>query len=402
MSPRSDLRSLIIILSVFSFVIIGTVIAIIFARGYQLNNTQNGLKLNATGLLSATSVPKSASVYLNDKLITATDDTLNLTPGLYQVKIVKDGYLPWTKTYEIKKEVVYQTDAELFRSVPDLRPLTLSGALNPTISPDLSKIIFAVASASAQKDNGLYLIDITDNLIALGRNTPRQIASNYPGIDWSKASFKFSPNSRQIIASFKSPQANYLIQLDNPITQNNLLDITVKLPLIQSDWLTQEQDIVKIRLDRLPLAVKTAISTDSAQKINLNSSDDKVLYLAIADVNLPDHIISAPPAQSTQAQSRNIYKGNYYVYDLKQDTNFLIGSSTQISNISWIPNSNSLCLVQNNQIQAIEYDATNLVTLFGGIINPNTVFPWADGSKIITLTPPYPGAPANLYAISLK
>lgn len=401
MPSSSDRKSLLIILFVFLFVVVGSVVAITVGRGYQVN-LKNGLQLKATGLLSATSVPKGASVYINDQLITATDDTINLSPGNYLIKIVKDGFLPWTKTYQMKKEVVNQTNAQLFRSVPDLRPLTLSGAINPTISPDLSKLVFAVASASAQKDNGLYLIDVSDNLISLGRNTPRQLAPNFPGINWSKAKFTFSPNSRQIIASFSIPAANYLIQLDTPISLDNLLDVTVRLPIIQSEWKTQDQDIIKIRLDRLPTALKTLVSTDSAKNTSFSSSDDKILYLAAANGLLPQNIISPPPAQSTQTQSRTIIKGNYYVYDLKEDTNFLIGSSSATTNLSWVPNSNSLVLVENNQIRAVEYDATNKVTIFGGVFDITTVFPWADGSKIITLTPPYPGAPANLYAISLK
>lgn len=401
MPSSSDRKSLLIILFVFLFVVVGSIVAITVGRGYQVN-LKNGLQLKATGLLSATSVPKGASVYIDDKLITATDDTINLPPGSYLIKIVKDGFLPWTKTYQMKKEVVNQTNAQLFRSVPDLRPLTLSGAINPTISPDLSKLVFAVASASAQKDNGLYLIDVSDNLISLGRNTPRQLTPNLPGFDWSKAKLTFSPNSRQIIASFPTTATNYLIQLDTPISLSNLFDVTVRLPIIQSEWKTQEQDIIKIRLDRLPIALKTLVSTDSAKNTSFSSSDDKILYLATINSQLPQDIISPPPAQSTQTQSRTIIKGNYYVYDLKEDTNFLIGSSSAITNLSWIPNSNSLVLVENNQIRAVEYDATNKVTIFGGIFDPSTVFPWADGSKIITLTPPYPGAPANLYAISLK
>jgi len=401
MPSVSDKKSLLIILSVFLFIIIGTTTAITIARGYQLN-IQNGLQFKATGLLSATSVPKGASVYINNRLITATDDTINLSPDDYQIKIIKDGFLPWQKTFQIKKEVVYQTNAQLFRSVPDIRPLTLSGALNPTISPDLSKIIFSVASASAQKDNGLYLIDVTDNLISLNRSSPRQLTPNLSWLDWSKARFTFSPNSRQVIASFSSPQINYLIQLDTPITSANLLDITLKLPQIKSEWDTQEQLIIKNRLERLPDQIKTLVSTDSAKNIAYNSTDDKVFYLASASALLDQNIITPPPAQSTQIQSRQIVGGNYYVYDLKEDTNFLIGSHDNLFNLNWIPNSNSLSFVENNQIQAIEYDATNKVTIYGGIFNNQIVFPWADGSKIITLITPYPGAPINLYGISLK
>ena len=138
----SDRKSLAVMAFVFSLVIFGTLAVSYLARWYQISFRQ-GPTLTSTGLLSVTSKPKSASVYINDRLTTATDDTLNLPPGDYHIKITKDGYLPWDKDIQIKKEVVFQTDAQLFRSAPDLKPITYAGAINPTISNDGSKVIFA-------------------------------------------------------------------------------------------------------------------------------------------------------------------------------------------------------------------------------------------------------------------
>jgi hypothetical protein len=400
MANHSNQKSLLIIISVFLFVIIGTYIVTLLARGYRPNLKGNNLTLNATGILSATSKPKGASVYINDKLTTATDDTVNLSPGNYLLKIAKDGYLSWQKSIIIKKEIVYQSDAQLFRSSPDLRPVTLSGAINPVISPDYSKIIYSVASASASLDNGLYLIELNDTPLSLSKNTPRQIAPNYPGIDWSKATFVFSPNSRQVLATFTN--ASYLLNLDSAITRSLLSDATSKLPLIKIDWKNQESDLVQIRLSHLPEGLRNLVSTDSARYISFSSSDDKVLYLSATDSSLPQNIITPPPAQSTQTQNRQLQKGNYYVYDIKDDTNFFIGPQTTIINPFWMPNSDNLVFVVNQAIIAVDYDNTNKVTLFAGNFNPDVVSPWADGTKITTLTAAYLGAPQNLYAITVR
>lgn len=401
MGNRSERKSLLIITSVFLFIIIGTYLVTLFARGYRPNFQGNNLTLSVTGLLSATSKPKGASVYINDKLVTATDDTINLDPGTYLLKIVKDGYLSWQQNVNIKKEVVYQSDAQLFRSAPDLSPITLSGAVNPVASPDYSKIIFSVASASATTDNGLYLIDLNNTLLSLTKNTPHQIATNFPGIDWSKATFIFSPDSRQVLASFPHLNTNYLLNLNITITQSSLVDVTARLSLIKTDWNNQDIQLAQIKLARLPESLQTLVSTDSAKSISF-SFDDKVLYLAATDSALPANLISPPPAQSTQTQNRQLQKGNYYVYDLKDDTNYLIGSQNSIINPFWMPSSNNLIFVANQSIMAIDYDNTNQVTLFGGAFNPNVVFPWADGTKIITLTSAYTGAPQNLYAVTVR
>lgn len=401
MPNRSDRRSLLIMFCVLLFVVCGTYIVSILARGYRLN-LKSGPIIQATGILSATSQPKSASVFINDRLTTATDDVMNLAPGDYNIKITKDGYLPWQKNISIKKEVVYQTEAILFRSVPELSPITQSGAINPTLSPDGSKIIFAVASASASRDNGLYIIETSDNLIPLTKNTPRQIATNYPSIDWSKAIFTFSPNSRQLLAKFETKDRHYLLPLDSNITEKNLVDVTSQLDSITAEWQINEAQIIQSRLDRLPPEIKAVASTESAHHLSFNSKEDKVIYLAKSDNTLPANIITPPPAQSTQIQSRQIKTDNYYVYDLKDDTNFLLGTKSNYSEPLWLPNSSYIIYIEDNSIKAVDYDGTNKLTLFAGNFHQNVYFPWSDGSRLITLTSVYNGAPENLYSISLK
>jgi len=395
----SDRKSLAVMAFVFSLVIFGTLAVSYLARGYQISFRQ-GPTLTSTGLLSVTSKPKSASVYINDRLTTATDDTLNLPPGDYHIKITKDGYLPWDKDIQIKKEVVFQTDAQLFRSAPDLKPITYAGAINPTISNDGSKVIFAVASASASQDNGLYLVEITDNPLLINKNIPRQISPNYPGTDWSQATFEFSPNSRQFIATF--PGDIYLLSLDTPITSKSLLDITPQLASIKQDWQTQTDQIIKAKIDKLPASIQALVSTASANDISFSTSEDKILYLAIKEANLPQNIITPPPAQSTQQQHRDIKSQNYYVYDLKDDTNFLIGPSLDIHQPQWLPGSTNIIYNQSDKIKVVEYDSTNLKTVFAGKFDQNSIYVSADGNKIITLTSAYHSAPENLYAITIR
>ncbi|HRS23258.1 MAG TPA: PEGA domain-containing protein, partial [Candidatus Woesebacteria bacterium] len=108
MVEKRDRRSLKVILSILTAIIIVTSLIIIYAQGYRISLEQ-GINLKATGILSVTSKPKAASVYINNHLVTATDNIVNLPPGDYDVKIVKDGYTPWQKRISLKKEVVQQT-----------------------------------------------------------------------------------------------------------------------------------------------------------------------------------------------------------------------------------------------------------------------------------------------------
>ncbi len=394
MIDKKDQKSLRIIITLIFLIITITYAITIYAKGYRIN-LQNGISLKATGILSTTSKPKAASVYINDHLLTATDDTINLPPGEYEIKIAKDGYNTWQKRVNLKKENVYQTDTHLFRTIPDIRSITLSGAINPVLSYDGTKIIYAVASASASKNNGLYQYDLNNSLLPLNKNQPKLIATNFHGIDWSKFQFKFSPDSKELIASTKIGNLSYLINLDEPITYQNLKDITLNKEIIIENWQKIESNQVKTSLEKLPSVFKNIVSTESAKLSSLNTSETRFLYLAQNDYNLENNLITPPPGQSSQKQSREIKKDNYYVYDIKDDTNFLIGHKTEISFPFWLPDSNSIVFISKNGIQSIEYDSTNLNTLFSGKFLDNFIAPKLDGSEIIILN-------ENLFGLNIR
>lgn len=406
MQPANAHKSFLVLFLV-AFGIVGTTFVIVlFAKGYRLNlvsqNPQNSSLLKQTGIIAATSLPKSAAVYLNDKLTTTTEDTLNLDPGQYQVKIAKDGYLSWDKTFQVKAQIALQTNANLFRSVPDLQPVTLSGAVNPALSPDQSRLLFAVNSAATPKDNGLYLYENTSSPLSLIKTNPHQLSGNLPGLDWSKASFEISPDSQQAIAYFTNN--TYLFNLDQTISLKTIKDI--KEPALYQQtklsWQKISQTLLVNRLNKLPPTLQTLISTDSAEKLVFNNQNDKVLYQAKTSGVLPLLDKNSMPARSTQVESRSLKAGNYYVYDLIDDTNFLIGDSKTISQIYWIPQTDNLIYTQNQNIYALDYDATNQQKLYAGNFNPGLLLPDFDGKKIIVLTSPYQGASENLYAITIR
>ncbi len=401
MKTSPNRQSLILFFSVSFFIITATYIISLIARGYRFS-LQDGFKLNPTGMISAVSRPKGASVYIDDKLTTATDDTINLSPGIYQLKIAKDGFIPWQKTVTVKPETVYQADIQLFSTVPNLKPITLTGAINPAVNIDNNKIVYAVASASATKDNGLYLLESAGLPVSLIRSESRQIANDTPTINWADFEFTFSPNSRQILATNSSKEINYLLSLDTPISSQELVDVTPDINTINLDWQNQTTTIITLRLQTIPKAIQPLIATDSAKHLQFSSDDNKLFYLAQTDGNIQPNLITPPPARSTQDEQRQIKANHYYVYDLKDDTNFLIGSKDEVLHPSWVSNTSNLTFVNQDNLKVIDYDGTNKQVIFSSNFDPNLVIPWAGGDKIIILTTPYPGAPKNFYSISIK
>jgi len=401
MEPSSTRKSLLIILSVITSIVSISLLISVFARGYRLDTTNHKITIKATGLLSATSKPRSANVYINNLLTTTTDNTVNLNPDNYMVKITKDGFYPWEKNIKIQKEFVSLTDAQLFRINPELKAITLNGILNPSISPDGNKIIYAVASTSAtSKENGLYLLEINEFSLLLGKYTPRLLSPNLSYLDWSKYNFEFSPNSQQVIASSKSYSSIYLFSIGQNLDSKNLFDVSTKLTEIKKGWQNDQQQIVTAKLEKIPPELTALIATNSAI-LSLNSSEDKLLYQTKTDGNLDENLISPPPTISNQTQSRSLQKDHFYVYDLKEDTNFLIGD-TSISNLSWLPNSNNLIFTQDKNIRVCDYDATNFQTIYTGYTPIKNILTALDGYKIIIATSPNAKSPKNLYSLIIK
>lgn len=394
------------ILIVFLVLVIltgGTMLAIKLAKGYR--PSWQGVKLEGTGLLAANSIPKGASVFIDDRLTTATDDTLNLPPKEYRVKIAKDGYISWEKTLKLQPELVTQTNSRLFPAVPDLKPLSFSGATDPLPAPDGQKIVFSVANATVESKNGLYILDLTNRPFPLNSD-PRQISQTAEKYDLAKSRLTWSPDSSQLLATINPGKPTELNVLLNPNSFNDLAelkDVSARLPVILKEWqeikATKEHELLK----NLP-EVMQQIATASASQIAFSLDEEKLLYLATASAQIPENLIPSLPASSTQKQDRFVNPGNYYVYDAKEDKSFWLGQLKPDIPLLWYPDSNHLITIENNQIIILEYDNTNRAIVYAGPFSENFVFPWSDGSRLIILTSLNGGSslPPNLYSINLK
>lgn len=411
---------------VLIFLIAATFLAVLFAKGYRFNPNQKTVV--GTGLLVANSFPDGASVFINDKLTTATDDTLNLPPETYQVKIVKDGYFSWEKQLILKEELVTQTNCRLFPSVPDLKALTYAGAQNLTPSPDGEKIAYVVASASASPKNGLWLLNLSAGTMFLNKDTV-QIAKTTTGIDLSRAKLLWSPNSKQIL--IRTETSNYLLDIERLNDLTDLNDITARLTLMLDDWKNELDLKNKENLQKLPKEMQQ-ILIESAKNIYFSPDEEKILYTATASAQIPDNLKSPLPSSNNQPQERQIMPDRIYVYDIEEDRNFFIYQLTQeksvqvtseessidqkiynlesqysalrIQPVQWFPSSRHLIILNGDRIEVLEYDATNRNTVYAGNFKENFVYPWPDGSQLIILTSlnPDPNLSPNLYAIDLK
>jgi hypothetical protein len=397
-------------------ILTGTLVVIKLASGYRPDFSARTLR--PTGLLVATSVPDGAQLWLDGKLKSATNTTLNLPPDKYLVEIKKVGFSTWKKELIIEKELVTKTDAYLFPIYPDLKALTFTGAANPSLSPDGEKVAFTVRDAPVGK-SGIWVLDLTDRPLSLAQG-PRQIVKSAPkGRDFGQGEYRWSPDSKQLLVTLKDRSENFLLDTDRLNPETKLIDISQNLPTIEESWQQEEELRQEAQFSKLPAKLLQVIK-GKVKGIQFSPDESKILYLATASATIPEKIIPPLPAPNTQPEERDIQPGKIYVYDLKEDKNFFIMDAPKEitpspqpttrptsrfplpTPISWFPTSKHLFLVQKGKISISEYDNTNWVDVYSGPFENSFAFPFPSGNKILILASLGKDTPPNLYAISLR
>ena len=446
---KSQVNKRFIYTSLSAFVIlVGTAIAIQYAKG-GFRVTPEGF-IQGTGLLAANSFPTAAEVQIDDKLITATDDTIYLEPGKYNIKIVKDGYTPWTKNIQIEKELVVQTNATLFPKAPSLSTLTFSGAENLSPSPDGQKIIFYSDSNSSDRKIGLYLLELTNNPLSFQKEA-KQITNSSSNFNLENAKFIWSPDSSEVILI--TEQREVLLDISSMNILDSLQDISYRKKQILSEWEQEMYLRERENFSKFPDEI-IALATQSAKNIYISPDKKRMIYTAVLEFTIPDTIKPSVPVTNSQPEERSVTPGGIYVYDREENKNFRVGTeknnsismakqllaqdmldeksplinaspsafttlqastSAQTANkfniyhsslfadtFQWFPDSKHLIYIKDNNIKIMEYDTANQTNIYSGPFVDNFIYPWPNGDRLVILTSFSPDTPNNLYAIELK
>lgn len=381
---------------------VAAVVATFIAKGYRFS-PESGM-ISGTGIISVTSLPDQASVYLDDHLTTASNANINsLTPKKYKVKIVKDGYIPWEKEVDVREGLVSEIKATLYRSIPTVYPLTFNGVGTVLISPDKQKLLYVVPGS--EKKSGIWIWEMSNRPIAFARGAEqKQIVSPVSGIDYEKAEYRWSPDSREVLA--KIDDTYYLLSSDR--LNDTPQDVTPTVDVTLRGWDDDEKS-------------KRAASLATVKDNNLRrtASDAAVLRFSPDETKL-----------LYSKDGRNEFK----IVDLEQKKTFDLPKAIDYQ---WLPDSLHLLLVEVAEettsspspssslageegevggtvsmkdkikfakVSVIEYDGFNKAEIFAGNISPKDVFIWQDGSRfaVVSSHPTATASIPNLYGINLK
>jgi dipeptidyl aminopeptidase/acylaminoacyl peptidase len=380
----TKLRVLIFLSTILVVGIFGTLVSY-YARGYRFNIKT--LKFQPNGILVVKSEPDGASVIINGDLRTATNATISLAPGTYDVEVKKEGYISWYKRLTIEKEIVTQAGVSLFKTVPSLSPVTFSGAQTPIQSEDGGKIAYI-------DKEGLWINDISSLPLGFSRGPKRVTDGNL-----TNASFEFSPDGNQILLSISN--GIFLLDSNTYTSQAQRVNVASKQDEILADWNSQRKIIETAHLQTLPLALAEVFSR-KVSKLSFAPDETMILYTASSSAVLDENLVKQLPGASTQKQERIVKGDQTYVYDIKEDRNFLI-SDNENPVVKWLPTSRHLLLSEEGKIVIMDYDGTNRQEIYTGSYIYPFAYPFSNSSKILILTNlGSDTSTPNLYSLTIK
>lgn len=412
---------------------VGAGVAVFFTKGYRVS-PETGM-ITGTGIISVTSVPDQAEIYLDGRLNGATNDNIkSLPPKDYLVTIKKDGFIPWQKTVQVEEGLVTEVKATLFRSIPNLNPMTYNGAENALLSPDGLKMVYIVptdptSDTTTKRKTGVWVHTMSDRPLTVTRGAePRQIMPYIEGVDLTKAKIRWSPDSTQILIQL--PDRNLLLNESSFNEPARDITATLEPTLRQWDQLQKEKDLARLRL-----ITDGTLQKEASEAAILKWSPDETKLLYSKDGKSNFKLVVLPASAQAQAEASAgpamgaSRAGLYEVLDVFKNVD---PKSLANATISWLPDSEHVILTERLNPQAtpkpssqptntevvakvdniiepariyvLTYDGSNKFEMYNGNIDPDSVIVWPDSSKLIVVSS-FPTATANqpnLYTINLK
>lgn len=374
---------------------IGALAAVYLAKGYRIS-PETG-QVIGTGIISATSVPDQASIYLDDHLISATNANINnLEPKKYTVKIHKDGYIDWIKEVEVQEGLVSEVKATLYPALPSVYPLTFNGAIHPSLSPDGLKLAYVVPTGD--KKGGVWAWTFSSNQIGFARGgEPHQVMLPPTGVDLTNATLSWSPDSKQLLLSTEN--RNYLLEQDR--LNDPPRDITPILQPTLKSWSDDQAALDKAKLEAISdLNIRRAASASASLKWSPDETkfifaDDKQNYKSV-DLKT-NEVYDLPLAKSYAWLPDSVH-----LVVVDQLTTVPTPTPGRIASPSPAPVLDQQFPV--GKISVIEYEGTNKSEIYAGNFDTNSVFAWPDGSRLVMLyaLATNTASVPNLYGINLK
>lgn len=322
-------------------------IILAYSMGYVFDI--NNKKIIPTGSISIKSIPRSANITLNGIAIEKPTPALitNLSAGIYDVEVFKDGYLPWNKTLKVK---------DFHLSIAGNILLFPTNPQSQNITDTLQWIEFSPSKLFAiglQKDiaSPLFLNLSINEMPAFSSidNDYSIVSINPESISWS---------AREKYVSFFATLNNgqrgyYFFEISNP---QNIKPIAFeKYENSQIVWHSKNDDIL-IYVSDSKITQKNIISDEEITIANdsnkVFSNNNKIYFIQKGSGII--YFVSDPwmiPSKNSEIE-KNQFTETAIPIDVKYDI-------TNLANDQFLMrgNNNIIFLVGNNSVKKIQEDA---------------------------------------------
>jgi hypothetical protein len=215
------------------------------------------------------------------------------------------------------------------------------------------------------------------------------------------------PLTSQFDASYPSPtdfDSAFLISLNELNTSP--LDVTNSALSLVEAWSLQKSTNLTALLAGYHRKIQDFIAS-STKIVDISPDKTRILYEATAAATLKP-ILEQPLIGANQTPNvRTTQSGSLYVYDAREDKNYLMLPSAELTLQHayplFHPNSKNIILDEANSISVMDYDGMNRQKLYSGPYDPTFFVVTSDGRVLVltnfnsTLTKTY-----DLYAIGIK
>jgi len=371
------------------FIIFGaTTVLYLYTQGYRLNKkNDNTVEIAKMGMISAKSIPDGATVYLDEKIRTATNDTISgVKPGKHALKIVKKGFVEWNKEIEVYEELVTDITAVLVSQSPRLEPLTNTGAKNTTLSNGAEKIAFVT---NDDDKPGIWIIQIGGSSFNIFQPDAKAALKDTKFVKYSQAQeIIWSPDDKNILVKGTN-DVYYYADLEKGVAE------TTSSPQLSTvEWQNK-------------LATKRTTFVD---KIDI---PDNMRATALSPKS-----VWAPDQKKFLYTTQNGTQLEYKVYNLEkpipvgekvETTVFTTQADDPQPKLVWYPDSFHLIMVEGDvlkenkgTISLIRIDGSNKTEIYNNTLHSDQVFTVPSGDRLIILTSFKSQGQTDLYSVSIR
>lgn len=382
------------------FFITGTVLMSLYASGYKFNLSWP-LKFNRvlikTGIVAVDSVPRGATVYLNDKpqsnlswnpfkkeYLTTAVKVKNVLPGEYTLRLEREGYWSFQKKiYVYSGQTTFAEDINLFRADRPLLLATstetkaeLSTSRKNLYIPAIKKIITLKNGAErAIPESGTEAVWLKneDKLLAdgniYGTSAAGDIAykrligteANNWFLDESKGRLYYRNGNSLSYLKLANKTSVFITSGETYPTYEPRGDNVFLVAADAGHVSVQKYSLVSQKIEQelnLPAVGQYEFSHDGTKSLTLYDSQNKTLYLLNPD-NITSGIQTIKNAVSWQWQDDNtlFYSNSWEIYRFNLKTgssDLLTRVGEEITKIIWNGDSGYLIFSTGNSLNALD------------------------------------------------